>query len=155
MTPATNPGELSVIGFTFEKAYIAGPGIILRLQPPAKIALNASEPALPCLHLAFYPVLNVNLPPGVEATPEALQEAAKHATRTIAMQSHEGELPLQIRTECQEPEEFKKLAGFAITGMTPTDDGTNGLNLVFGFQFRLQIDTAGAFVYPIAEGIQV
>lgn len=141
--------DLSIIGYSFEAAYILGDGIILRLAPPPVVALSAQDPEQPVIHIAFYPAVNVNLPPGVEPNPETLMHAAATAEKILYVKTHTGELPEEMRLQLQEPAEFGKLKGMAITSTTPASDTPNGLNLIFGFQYRLQIDLTGAYVYPL------
>jgi len=153
MTPENT--DLSLVGFVFEKAYTLGQGFILRLQPPLKPEETDPE-VKPCLHVAFYPAVNVNLPPGQQPDKETLMRAASGvATKILIMHTHYGELPDEMKESLHElTDDFSLLSGLAITGTSKPQDGSEGVNLVFGFQYRLQIDLQGAYVYPISQEIR-
>lgn len=156
MTPQTtgSPADLNITGYRIQALLKAEEGMILTLKRPPDIA-DIAQPRTDDapLHVAFFPALVVNLPPGVQPTPQVMQETAKHPSVGLMVRTHEGPLPEMIQAICEPlmpAEQFATIQGRAITGVQTPPDGTHGLIIEIKPDYLLQIDLTGAIIYQTA-----
>jgi hypothetical protein len=145
MGDLNQPQTLNLVGTTLMAIQQAADGVILSVMPPR----DAEDILLPeILHVAFMPIITLNLPPGTQATAEALEAASRTPRRELMLRTHHGPLPEQMRAIASylAPELFAPVLHQTITGTCPPRDGSHGVVLLFGSGaegYELQIDLAG------------
>lgn len=150
MTMTPQP-TLNILGAILTAIRQAESGVLLTVRIPAQPdSLLLSEET----HLAFFPVMTMNLPPGVMPSPEALHQAQQNLRPQLMLRTHTGALPAELLIRCEPiaPELFEPIIGKKITGVLQPGDGSGGVVLSFAESpHLLQIDLTGINLLEVPE----